>query len=458
MTSPLMDPEEDNSNFVSSSGSSPVLFSDPEAVENILQITSAKNAPSELGKRQRRRVPLEPFVHQVGGHFPMACLAQATLCKPLNEREYKFYKSMTRSLVPFVPRFEGTMRVEVSEDDHGYITLTGHPPPNFRGSKSSSIHQQMLQLRQDISRTKSRSSSSSYSKDDESEDTFEEETSTNASIATDVSSNSEVYCNPWALKCHRDHLKKLGILSGLGSHSPRNQSPEDQQLQAKLIKKPQNYLLLENLVSTYRYPCVLDLKVGARQYADDVSAAKKARKIAKAQNTTSATLGLRLTGMQVYDHESGRYLCHNKYFGRSLNRETFEEVIEDFFKINNDMVSEEDCAGDQIRIDVINRVIATIEEMITVLNKLDSYRFFTASLLVTYDGQLTTAQSDDQSDQLPAAQPDLKYDVRMIDFAHSTHRGLRDEVVHEGPDANFIHGLRTLLQILETLLSKHHQS
>ncbi len=161
--------------------------------------------------------------------------------------------------------------------------------------------------------------------------------------------------------------------------------------------------------------------------------------------------------MQVYDHESGRYLCHNKYFGRSLNRETFEEVIEDFFKINNDMVSEEDCAGDQIRIDVINRVIATIEEMITVLNKLDSYRFFTASLLVTYDGQLTTAQSD-QSDQLPAAQPDLKYDVRMIDFAHSTHRGLRDEVVHEGPDANFIHGLRTLLQILETLLSKHHQS
>ena len=72
MTSPLMDPEEDNSNFVSSSGSSPVLFSDPEAVENILQITSAKNAPSELGKRQRYVFSLKtvfPSFEQQQNHF-----------------------------------------------------------------------------------------------------------------------------------------------------------------------------------------------------------------------------------------------------------------------------------------------------------------------------------------------------------------------------------------------------
>ena len=67
----------------------------------------------------RRRVPLEPFVHQVGGHFPMVCLAKETLCKPLNEREHKFYKTMGKTLIPFVPRYEGTMRVEVHEDDLG---------------------------------------------------------------------------------------------------------------------------------------------------------------------------------------------------------------------------------------------------------------------------------------------------------------------------------------------------
>ena len=25
--------------------------------------------------------------------------------------------------------------------------------------------------------------------------------------------SEEVFCNPWALKCHREHLKKMGLLS-----------------------------------------------------------------------------------------------------------------------------------------------------------------------------------------------------------------------------------------------------
>ena len=120
---------------------------------------------------------------------------------------------------------------------------------------------------------------------------------------TTSNTSEEVYCNPWALKCHRDHLKKIGLFSPGPSTPPSLVDGPSQFVDLKVKsqrKKPQNYLLLENLVSKYKYPCVLDLKVGTRQYADDVSAAKKARKIAKAQNTTSATLGLRLTGMQVH--------------------------------------------------------------------------------------------------------------------------------------------------------------
>lgn len=83
-----------------------------------------------------------------------------------------------------------------------------------------------------------------------------------------------------------------------------------------------------------------------------------------------------------------------------------------------------------------------------MLNKLDSYRFYTASLLITYDGLNPAAQT---SKDFPT------YDVRMIDFAHSTHKGLRDEVVHEGPDSGFIQGLKTLLCILEKLQQKHLQ-
>ena len=65
----------------------------------------------------------------------MVCLAKETLCKPLNEREHKFYKTMGKTLIPFVPRYEGTMRVEVHEDDLGMYT-SSHVFTNFTKKSS----------------------------------------------------------------------------------------------------------------------------------------------------------------------------------------------------------------------------------------------------------------------------------------------------------------------------------
>ena len=126
--------------------------------------------------------------------------------------------------------------------------------------------------------------------------------------------------------------------------------------------------------------------------------------------------------MQVYLHSTGKYLCHNKYFGRDLTDDSFIDTLQEFFK-NNEF----------IRVDVIAQVISSLEEMIDVLSKLETYRFYTACLLVTYDGQVGTKEP--------------LFDLRLIDFAHSTHRGLRDPVVHEGPDAGFIQGLKSLFTV-----------
>ena len=48
MTSPI-DPEEDNSNLVSSSGSSPVLFTDPES--DVLQVLPSKTTSEIRSQR-----------------------------------------------------------------------------------------------------------------------------------------------------------------------------------------------------------------------------------------------------------------------------------------------------------------------------------------------------------------------------------------------------------------------
>ena len=39
-------------------------------------------------------------------------------------------------------------------------------------------------------------------------------------------------------------------------------------------------------------------------------------------------------------------------------------------------------------------------------------------------------------------------DLRIIDFAHSTHEGMRDAVLHVGPDGGFVFGLTNFIEIL----------
>jgi len=100
------------------------------------------------------------------------------------------------------------------------------------------------------------------------------------SFHADSTFDSSQGLNPWVLKCHKQEVCLW----------------DDLPLWNDVEKE---FIVLENLVSQFKCPCVLDLKMGTRQYGDSVSLAKKQRKMVKVVTTTSAKLGMRVGGMQV---------------------------------------------------------------------------------------------------------------------------------------------------------------
>ncbi|KAH8878998.1 SAICAR synthase-like protein [Thozetella sp. PMI_491] len=234
---------------------------------------------------------------------------------------------------------------------------------------------------------------------------------------------------------------------------PRPVNPKEAQTQRD--SRVEYFLLLEDLTAGMKRPCIMDLKMGTRQYGVDAGPKKQKSQQGKCAKTTSRELGVRVCGLQVWDKQTQSYVFRDKYYGRNIKAgEEFQGALTRFLYDGVDYSSV---------LRHIPTILQKLSRLEVIISRLNGYRFYAASLLMFYDGDasdpgydtmIEDSTTDFATDTEDAPRRTRKnkqeIDFKMADFANCiTPRDRAKErtcpPAHpDEPDRGFLRGLRSL--------------
>ncbi|KAF0716512.1 Aste57867_2806 [Aphanomyces stellatus] len=305
------------------------------------------------------------FKHQVGGHKPILRSAPGEICKPAIPVELHFYQALAPTypqLIAYVPTYLGTIVVDLQPS--GSSMDDGAGGDDIPAAPRQNEGKGMKKV--PSMRRASRSVDLSFS---------------HALWNKDIQERSSFLCE---------------------------------------------YLVLGDLTQGFVRPCILDIKMGTRQHGQHASPQKVRSHSAKCKATTSASLGFRLCGMQIFQPADGRYVLRDKHWGRTLKVGDIKPALQFFLS-----------TGDSLRIDAVKVLLTRLRALQGVIQNTTGIRFWGASLLLVYEGDPQSA---------------VRTDMRLIDFANCHH-----DTSITTPDEGLLLGLHNLITYLGAIQDSSHE-